>query len=170
MCLVPQASWHISADYGSVYFSQYLFQILSPTSLSLKLCYLQNDSISFYIFICCFLATLFSSDRCFPPHHSCPMVLACSVQLSSGVFIKVLGKGLDRNDYEFGNKEVISETEICNYNIFEDMLGKMYFLGTFKSKSFWPHIPMSHSLHSITAGICLLFCFLPTQVQMEFLL
>lgn len=64
------------------------------------------------------------------------MVLACSVQLSSGVFIKVLGKGLDRNDYEFGNKEVISETEICNYNIFEDMLGKMYFLGTFKSKSF----------------------------------
>lgn len=62
------------------------------------------------------------------------MVLGCSVQLSPGVFRRVLGKGLDRNDYEFGNKEVTSETEICNYNIFEDMLGKMYFLGYFQVK------------------------------------
>lgn len=78
-----------------------------------------------------------SSDLCFPPHQSCPMLLGCSVQLSPDVFIKVLGKGLERNDYEFGNKEVTRETEICNYNIFEDMLGKMYFLGYFQVKKFF---------------------------------
>lgn len=75
-----------------------------------------------------------SSDLCFLPHQPCPMVLDCSVQLSPGLITKVLGKGLDRNDYECGNKEVTRETEICNFNIFEDMLGKMYFLGYFQVK------------------------------------
>lgn len=79
-----------------------------------------------------FLCNTLASDLCFPPRQSCPMVLGCSVQLSPGVFTSVLGRGLDRNGYEFGNKEVTSETEICNYNIFEDMLCKMYFLGYFQ--------------------------------------
>lgn len=87
------------------------------------------------------------------------MVLACSVQLSSGVFIKVLGKGLDRNDYEFGNKEVISETEICNYNIFEDMLGKMYFLGYFQVKKLlttYSHVTLTSQHHSWNLSFILL--------------
>lgn len=41
---------------------------------------------------------------------------------------------MERNDYQFENKEVTRETEICNYNIFEDRLGKMYFLGYFQVK------------------------------------
>lgn len=59
-----------------------------------------------YIFTLLFSCNTLSPDLCFPPHQSCPTVLGCSVQLSPGAFIKVSGKGLDRNDYEFGNKKV----------------------------------------------------------------
>lgn len=77
------------------------------------------------------------------------MVLGCSVQLSPGVFTNVLAKVLDRNDYQFANKEVTSETKICNYNIFEDMLGKMVFLGYFQVKKIltsYSHVLLT-SLH-----------------------
>lgn len=57
------------------------------------------------------------------------MVLGDSAQQSPGVFMKVLDKDLDRNDYEFGKKEVTNKIETCNSNIFEDSLCKMYFLG-----------------------------------------
>lgn len=43
--------------------------------------------------------------------------------------MKGLDKDLDRNDYEFGKKEVTNKIETCNSNIFEDILCKMYFLG-----------------------------------------
>ena len=57
--LVTQTSKLSSAHHGSVYFHQHLLSpTLSSTSTSLKWCYLQNVSISFCIFICCFLAAL----------------------------------------------------------------------------------------------------------------
>lgn len=58
--LVTQASKLSSAEDSSVYFSQHLpSQTLSSASTSLKQYYLPNDSISFSIFICCFLAALY---------------------------------------------------------------------------------------------------------------
>lgn len=82
--LVTQASKLSAADCGSVYFSQIYF-----------------PCIYFYIFICCFFATLHLhfSDFIF-----ISLVLwyqGIQHKNSPGLFVKALDKDLVRNDYEF---------------------------------------------------------------------
>lgn len=70
----------------------------------------------------------------------------------------------------FGNKEVTSKTETCNFNIFEDILHKIYLLGYCSTRKLlitWhPYLGLywNQRCAGISAEILSLFCFLPAHV------